>query len=126
MSTSAPTSGVQPTSDEICESFMRIVSGTPGRTTPVLGSERMSERFSRSSTKYGPSVRAGVTVHSALVDPVDTAVPVEVDVPVEVPEVDEDEDEDEGDVGLWLPHPTKPTATTDPMNERTSRRLNGD
>jgi hypothetical protein len=85
----------------------------------------MSERFSRSSTKYGPSVRAGVTVHSALVDPVDTPVAADVEVLVEVPEVDEDEDE--GEVGLWLlPHPTKPTATTDPMKESTSRRLNGD
>lgn len=92
---------------------------------PVLGSERMSERFSRSSTKYGPSVRAGVTVHSAFVDPVETPVAADVEVPVEVPEVDEDEDE--GEVGLWLlPHPTKPTATTDPMKESTSRRLNGD
>ena len=35
----------------------------PGRTTPVAGSERMSERSSFSSMKYGPSVSAGRTMH---------------------------------------------------------------
>ena len=65
-----------------------------------------------------------MTVHSAFVDPLETPVAVDVEVPVEVPEVDEDEDE--GEVGFWLlPHPTKPTATTDPIKESTSRRLNG-
>ena len=32
----------------------------PSCTLPVTGSTRMSDRFSRSSTKYGPSVLAGV------------------------------------------------------------------
>jgi hypothetical protein len=71
-------------------------------------------------------VREGVTVHSAFVDPVDTEVPpVAEDVPVEA---DEDEDDEaDGEVGFGLlPHPTKPTATTDPMNERTLRRLKGE
>jgi hypothetical protein len=57
---------------------------------------------------------------------VDTEVPLAVeDEPVEA---DEDEDaEADGEVGFGLlPHPTKPTATTDPMNERTSRRLKGE
>jgi hypothetical protein len=62
-------------------------------------------------------------VHKAFVDAIDTEVPPAVeDVPVEA---DEDEDDEaDGEVGFWLlPHPTKPTATTDPMNDRTSRRL---
>ena len=62
-------------------------------------------------------------MHSEFVEPVRTDEFVEVDVP---DEAEDDEDEDEGDVGLWLlPHPTKPTATTDPMKDRTSRRLKG-
>ena len=71
-------------------------------------------------------MREGVTVHNAFVEPVDTEVALAVDdAPVEA---DEDEDvEAEGEVGFGLlPHPTKPTATTDPMNERTSRRLKGE
>src|SRR5206468_3089667 len=47
-------------------------SAMPGFTAPVVGSERMSERFSFSSTKYGPSVSAGRTMH----DGVATAAPV--------------------------------------------------
>src|SRR5438094_3936592 len=38
-------------------------SVAPGFTAFVVGSERMSERFSFSSTKYGPSVRAGRPTH---------------------------------------------------------------
>src|SRR6266568_7834135 len=38
-------------------------SMAPGFTAFVVGSERMSERFSFSSTKYGPSVSAGRTTH---------------------------------------------------------------
>ena len=38
-------------------------SGTPVEMTPVVGSERMSERLSFSSTKYGPSVSAAVNTH---------------------------------------------------------------
>ncbi|MCM3881769.1 MAG: hypothetical protein ND807_16805 [Vicinamibacterales bacterium] len=64
-------------------------------------------------------------MHNALVDEVATDV-VPVDPVVPVVEGKDEEDEDDGEVGLWLlPHPTKPTATTDPMKESTSRRLNG-
>ena len=60
-----------------------------------------------------------------MVEPVDTDVLVDPVVPVEADE-DEEDDEDEGEVGFWLlPHPTKPTATTDPIKDRTSRRLKG-
>ena len=38
-------------------------SGTPARIDPSAGSERMSERLRRASTKNGPSVCAGVTTH---------------------------------------------------------------
>ena len=65
-------------------------------------------------------------MHNAFVDAVDTEVPLVVeDVPVEA---DEDEDDEaDGEVGFaLLPHPTKPTATTEPMKERTSRRLKGE
>jgi hypothetical protein len=66
-----------------------------------------------------------VTVHNALVDEVATDV-VPVDPVVPVVEDEDEEDEDDGEVGFGLlPHPTKPTATTDPMKESTSRRLNG-
>jgi hypothetical protein len=64
----------------------------------------MSDRFRRSSTKYGPSVRAGVTTHDALVDDV----------------------EGEGEVGepeYSLLHPRTPTATKEPRNVRASRRF---
>ena len=71
------------------------VSGTPGRTPPVAGSDRRSERLSRSSTKYGPSVSAGVTTHGALVD-------------------EEEDDVEDGDAGEEPPQPRKPTATNDP------------
>ena len=70
-------------------------------------------------------MREGVTVHNPFVDPVDTVVPLVVEVVLA--EADEDEDEADGEVGFGLlPHPTKPTATTEPINERTSRRLKGE
>lgn len=70
-------------------------------------------------------MREGVTVHNPFVDPVDTEVPLVVEG-VLVEAADE-EDEADGEVGVGLlPHPTKPTATTEPMKERTSRRLNGE
>src|SRR2546430_13407035 len=40
--------------------------GVPGRTDPSLGSTVRSERWRRSSTKYGPSVSAGVTMHAGV------------------------------------------------------------
>src|SRR5438876_11875744 len=42
-------------------------SGAPFRVDPFDGSVVMSERLSRSSTKYGPSVSDGVTTHAGLV-----------------------------------------------------------
>src|SRR5256885_16492906 len=42
------------------------VRGVPGRTDPSLGSTVRSERLRRSSTKYGPSVSAGVTMHAGV------------------------------------------------------------
>src|SRR5262245_1034698 len=67
MSTSAPASAPQPLAPT-CDSASVSSSGTPGRAVPVAGSVRMSERFSISSTKYGPSVRTGVTTHCAFVE----------------------------------------------------------
>src|SRR5437870_3883866 len=39
---------------------MVSTSGTPALATPVIGSVRISERKSFSSTQYGPSVTVGV------------------------------------------------------------------
>ena len=70
-------------------------------------------------------MREGVTVHNPFVDAVDTVVPLVVEVVLA--EADEDGEEADGEVGFGLlPHPTKPTATTEPINERTSRRLKGE
>ena len=44
---------------------MRRVSGSPACTAPSLVFERTSERLSFSSTKYGPTVLAGVMMHVA-------------------------------------------------------------
>ncbi len=62
-STTAPGSGVQaPAASRETRSVIR--RGAPGRRVPSAGSERMSERSSLTSTKYGPSVRAGRTTHT--------------------------------------------------------------
>src|SRR3981081_4959082 len=50
------------------------VRGAPGLTVPFVGSERISLRFSFSSTKYGPSVTAGRTMHDGSVVAADAAV----------------------------------------------------
>src|SRR6266542_867437 len=63
MSTVAPASGVQPLLPT-CETRNVSCSGVPSFTAPLVGSERMSERLSFSSTKYGPSVSAGLTTHA--------------------------------------------------------------
>jgi len=55
------------------------VRAVPGRTDPSLGSTVMSERLRRSSTKYGPSVSAGVTTHAGVA----TVIPEGVTVVVE-------------------------------------------
>src|SRR3989442_12275431 len=67
ISTTAPTMGVQVapfTFDTV--RFKR--NGTPSFTAPLLGSDRMSDRLSLSSTKKGPSVRAGVTTQATGAD----------------------------------------------------------
>jgi hypothetical protein len=62
-STCAPLTGAQSPSARTTTN--RSVSGTPSCTLPSLGSVRMSERFSRSSTKYGPSVFSGVSTQAS-------------------------------------------------------------
>src|SRR6266850_265637 len=71
MSTCAFWSATQPAADT--RATLKVsASARPGFSAPVVGSERMSERFSFSSTKYGPSVSAGRTMQ----DGVATAAPV--------------------------------------------------
>src|SRR6266480_2798185 len=53
--------------------------GVPGRTDPSLGSTVRSERLSRSSTKYGPSVSAGVTMHAGVATATPQGLVVAVD-----------------------------------------------
>ena len=60
MSTCAPVNGWQPPVLSRETSSVRV-NGVPGLTRPSVGSERMSDRFKRSSTKYGPSVCSGRT-----------------------------------------------------------------
>jgi hypothetical protein len=48
------------------ETLKASVNGIPDETAPVTGSVLMSDRFSISSTKYGPSVRAAVNTHVEL------------------------------------------------------------
>ena len=62
----------------------------------------MSDRLSRSSTKYGPSVSAGVMTQAEFGEDSDTPDDVE-------------EDGDDGEaVDDWPPHPRMPAATNDP------------
>src|SRR5438876_5096708 len=56
--------------DPTRETVNAMVSGTPGRADPSVGSKVMSERLSRSSTKYGPSVSVGVTTQAGVATPV--------------------------------------------------------
>src|SRR5438552_1557743 len=82
MSTCAPCSGVQ-TPEAYAETANSSVSGSPGRGFGLaipLVSERTSDRFSRSSTQYGPLVVVGSRTQSAVVPPSVTVVP-----PSEVP-----------------------------------------
>src|SRR5436305_2019938 len=82
MSSCAPCSGAL-TPEAYAETANSSVSGRPGRGFGLampLVSERMSERFSRSSTQYGPLVVVGSRTQSALVPPSVTVVP-----PSEVP-----------------------------------------
>ena len=48
------------------ETLNLSASGVPAETAPVTGSLRMSPRFSFSSTKNGPSVRAAVRTQLGL------------------------------------------------------------
>src|SRR5262245_18379672 len=73
MSTRAPLKGAQVPAPPTWERTRVRSSSTRALTAPVAGSDRMSDRLSRSYTKYGPSVRAGVTTHCAFVE----TVPVE-------------------------------------------------
>src|SRR5439155_20361721 len=61
-STCAFANAVQP-EDATRETLNVSASWMPGFTAPVDGSVRMSVRLSFSSTKYGPSVSAGRTMH---------------------------------------------------------------
>src|SRR5439155_10485944 len=82
MSTCAPCSGLQ-TPEAYAETAKSSVSGSPGRGFGLaipLVSERTSDRFSRSSTQYGPLVVVGSRTQSAVVPPSVTVVP-----PSEVP-----------------------------------------
>src|SRR5213083_2485267 len=65
-STIAPSSAVQPPL-LISETLKISWSGMPSFTEPSVGSDRMSERLSFSSTKYGPSVSAGRTIQAGAV-----------------------------------------------------------
>src|SRR5581483_1380787 len=60
-STCAPARGTQPLL-LIWETRTVRFNGAPSLTVPSDGSERMSERLSFSSTKYGPSVSSGRTM----------------------------------------------------------------
>src|SRR5262249_34027372 len=82
-------------------------SGSPERSAPVVGSLRMSDRFSFSSLKYGPSVSAGRTTHEA--------VPVAVDVVESVAAAA---------VRLLapLPHPARMLTLASPRSAMASRR----
>ena len=48
------------------ETLKARVSDVPSRFAPVDGSVVISDRLSRSSTKYGPSVSDGVTTHAGI------------------------------------------------------------
>src|SRR6476619_7391607 len=63
-STLAPPSGAQALVS--CETRNVNASSAPCRTEPSEGSERMSERFNFSSTKYGPSVSAGRATQAGI------------------------------------------------------------
>ena len=58
----APASGWQPL-PFACETRRVSWSGAPSFTEPSEGSDRISARLSWSSTKYGPSVCSGLTIH---------------------------------------------------------------
>src|SRR6185369_13943817 len=62
-STTTPGSGAQ-ASPRSAETLNASWSTAPGRTSPLAGSERMSDRTRRSSTKYGPSVCSGRTTQA--------------------------------------------------------------
>ena len=65
-STVAPASGVQPALPT-AETRRVSASGTPSFTDLSVGSDRMSERFRRTSVKNGPSICSGVTTQAGSV-----------------------------------------------------------
>src|SRR5205085_7510979 len=86
MSTCAPCSGVH-APDAYAATANSRVSGRPGRgfglATPLV-SERMSERFRRSSTQYGPLVVVGSSTQPLLVPPSVAVPPPSAPVPPSV------------------------------------------
>src|SRR5438477_9944120 len=85
MSTVAPASAVHAllVSDD---TLMASVSGAPSFIAPFEGSLRTSARLIFSSTKYGPSVSAGRTMHAGTdvaAPAADVAAPVALVVAVE-------------------------------------------
>src|SRR3990170_1129285 len=84
-STAAPARGVHP-SLETFETRKTTSSGSPSATDPSDGSERMSDRMSISSTKYGPSVSSGRTTHAGVrMTVVNPASEVAVEPPASTP-----------------------------------------
>src|SRR5262245_11674208 len=65
-STTTPSSGAQ-LPLLTCETLKARIKGSPTLTSPVSGSERMSERSRATSTKYGPSVSSGRTTQLGTV-----------------------------------------------------------
>jgi hypothetical protein len=95
------------------------VRGAPVLTVPFVGSERMSLRFSFSSTKYGPSVTAGRTMHDgSVVAADDAAAAVVAAALVACADVDGD-----GDASAPGAHAASSAAPDPPSRARTSLRL---
>src|ERR1700690_3054751 len=69
-STCAPDSGEQALFP-ISETWNLRFRSRPAFTKPSVGSERISERLSLSSTKQGPSVRAGRTTQDGRMSPLE-------------------------------------------------------
>jgi hypothetical protein len=95
------------------------VRGAPALTVPFVGSDRMSLRFSFSSTKYGPSVTAGRTMHDgSVVVAADAAAAVVAEVLVGCDDV-----VGVGDASAPGAHAARRAAPDPPRRARTSLRL---
>ena len=75
MSTTAPSTGAQLASAR--DDDHREVQRDAGLRRAVAGSVRMSERLSFSSTKYGPSVLAGISTQDVAAACASSATPIE-------------------------------------------------